>query len=158
SLSSSRRNSLDGLSRSLRTLSDSLSRSSRNFFVEEISFAGIALPHRYNAAIFAAWGPHHHDHLIIEQTHRPIVARPAHDGGVAIAGQGDGCTLGPQASSIFAGGTDQLAALLPPDTTAAHEYPCRPSRPDEGRPIAISVVGAGSTHDGGVAVRGQRNG
>ena len=33
-----------------------------------------------------------------------------------------------------------------------------PSRPDQGRPIAISVVGAGSTHDGGVAVRGQRDG
>ena len=91
-------------------------------------------------------------------TLRDCTARPAHDGGVAVAGEGDGCTLGPQASSIFADGTDQLAALLPPDTAAAREYPCRPSRPDEGRPIAISVVGAGSTHDGGVAVRGQRNG
>jgi hypothetical protein len=56
---------------------------------------------------------------------RLIVARPAHDGGIAVAGQGDGCTLGPQASSIFAGGTDQLAALLPPDTAAAREMPPR---------------------------------
>ncbi len=83
-----------------------------------------------------------------------MIARAAHDGGVAVGGNGDGCTLGPQAASIFARRPDQLG-LLPPDTTPAREHPRRPGRSDGRRPIAISIVGAGSTHDGGVAVRGQ---
>ena len=69
-------------------------------------------------------------------------------------GHGDGCTLGPQASSIFARGANQLS-LLPPETTAAREHPRRPGRSDGRRPVAVSIVGAGSTHDGGVAVGGQ---
>src|SRR5262249_56276883 len=69
-------------------------------------------------------------------------------------GHGDGCTLGPQASSIFARGANQLS-LLPPETTAAREHPRRPGRSDGPRPAAASIVGAGSTHDGAVAVVAQ---
>src|SRR6266545_924699 len=87
--------------------------------------------------------------------HRPIVARSANDGGVAVGGEGDGCTLGPQSPSVFAGGADQLAALLPPATAAAREHPRRANRADEGRPIAISVVRTRPAHDGGIAVRGK---
>ena len=45
-------------------------------------------------------------------------------------------------------GTDQLAALLGPDTAAAGVDPRRPGSPVVGDPA----------HDGGVAVGGQRNG
>src|SRR5262249_11434589 len=85
---------------------------------------------------------------------RPVVARTTDDGGVAVGGHGDGRTLRPQASSIIGSGADQLG-LLPPAITATRNTPRRPGWPREGRPIAISIVGAGSTHDGGVAVRGQ---
>ena len=44
--------------------------------------------------------------------HRFVVARSAHQGSVAVCGQRDGRTLGPQSPSIFAGGADELAALL----------------------------------------------
>jgi hypothetical protein len=66
--------------------------------------------------------------------------------------------LGPQSPSVFAGGADQLAALLPPATAAAREHPRRANRADEGRLIAISVVRARPAHDGGIAVRGKGDG
>src|SRR5258708_5313669 len=65
---------------------------------------------------------------------RLIVARPAHDGGVAVARQGDRRTLGPQSPSIFAGGADQLVALLPPGTAAARDHPPRPTTTYQARP------------------------
>src|SRR4029077_4434493 len=64
----------------------------------------------------------------------------------------------PQSPSMLAGRPDQLAALLGPDTTAAREHPCRPSWADGRRAIAICIVGAGATDDGGFAVARQRNG
>src|SRR5215475_7636864 len=77
-----------------------------------------------------------------------VVARSAHNGGVAVGGQGDGRTLGPQATSIFAGGTDQFIALLRPNAVAVREHPRRSSRADRRRPTEIRVVGARSPHDG----------
>src|SRR6516165_7610838 len=59
---------------------------------------------------------------------------------------------------VFAGGANQLAALLRPGTAAAREHPCCPSRADDRRPIAISVVRARPAHDSRIAVRGQRDG
>src|SRR5262249_7885852 len=96
-----------------------------------------------------------------EDPRRPscsIVAGPANDGGVAVGGEGDGCTLGPQSPSVFAGGANELAAFLRPGTAAACEHPRCPSWADDGRPIAISVVRARPAHDCGIAVRGQRDG
>src|SRR5262249_57949260 len=87
-----------------------------------------------------------------------MLVGPAKDGGVAVGGEGDRCTLGPQSPSVFAGGANQLAAFLRPGTAAACEHPRCPSWADDGRPIAISVVRARPAHDSRIAVRGQRDG
>jgi integrase len=73
-----------------------------------------------------------------------IIARPANDGGVAVGGQRDRHAL---ACVSHSASSDELLALLRPDTTAAGEHPCRPSP---------AVVGP-PAHNGGVTVHGQRN-
>src|SRR5271166_3912933 len=73
-----------------------------------------------------------------------IIARPANDGGVAVGGQRDRHAL---ACVSHSASSDELLALLGPDTTAAGEHPCRPS----------PAVVAPPAHNGGVTVRGERN-
>src|SRR5262249_61803244 len=68
---------------------------------------------------------------------RLVVARPAHDRGVAVGGERDGCALRPQSPAGLAGGADELLALLRPGSAVAGEYPCRPGRAEGGRPLAI---------------------
>ena len=83
-----------------------------------------------------------------EDPRRPgaiVVARPTHDGGVAVGGQRDGAALTGGSSCSRA---DQLASLLGPDTAAAREDPRRPG----------AIVVDRPTHDGRVAVGGQRDG
>jgi hypothetical protein len=75
----------------------------------------------------------------------PGVPIPAHDGGVAVAGQRDGQAL-PALSDRAR--PDQLEALLGPDAVAAGVDPRRPGGPGVNGPA----------HDGGVAVAGERDG
>jgi len=64
--------------------------------------------------------------------------------------------LGPQSPSIFAGGADQLVALLPPGTALrVNTHAAQKGRPRA--TIAIRIVGARPTHDSAVAIRGQRD-
>src|SRR5262249_36075354 len=61
--------------------------------------------------------------------HRPgvrVVARAAHEGGVAVARQRDGGALYGLCANRDRAGADQLAALLGPDTVAAGVDPRRP--------------------------------
>jgi hypothetical protein len=74
---------------------------------------------------------------------RPIIARSANDGGVAVGGQGDRCTLGPQSSPVFVGGTDQLSSLLPPATTAARDIHAAPAGPTKGDRSRSALFGPG---------------
>src|SRR5258708_35530957 len=74
-----------------------------------------------------------------------MVPIPAHDGGVAVAKQCDGGALGGVPNAAY---TDQLSALLGPDTAAASVDPRRPG---------VRIV-AGTAHDGGVAVARQCDG
>ena len=73
-----------------------------------------------------------------------VVARPAHDGGVAIGRQSDGDALSGVSNRA---GADQLVALLGPKTAAAGEDPRR-------RHTSCRKV----RHDGGVAVVRQGDG
>jgi hypothetical protein len=79
------------------------------------------------------------------------VSGPAHDGGVAVAGQRDGPALAGISNRPF---TNQLIALLGPATVAAGE---NPRRPDAVVTRTVWVV-CESAYDGGVAVAGQRDG
>src|SRR6266571_3422160 len=59
------------------------------------------------------------------QRHAPIFGKPAQDGDVAVGGQGHGHAL-----ACYSTGTNQLIALLRPNTTTAGEHPRRPGRPE----------------------------
>ena len=74
-----------------------------------------------------------------------VVFDATDNGGVAVGGQRDGAAL---SGTSNRSGTDQLAALLGPDTAAAGIDPRRPG----------ARVISGPAHDGGVAVGGQRDG
>src|SRR5208337_1607335 len=74
----------------------------------------------------------------------PVVAKPAHQGGIAVGGERNREAL-PGGSNRA--GADQLVALLGPDTIAAGENPYRPGVP----------VVATPTHQGAIAVGGERN-
>jgi hypothetical protein len=79
------------------------------------------------------------------RTRTRVVGNPAHDGGVAVAGQRDGDALARVSNRA---GADQLAALLAPDSAAAGVDPRRTGTRVVFRPA----------YDGGVAVAGQRDG
>jgi hypothetical protein len=81
-----------------------------------------------------------------ENPYRPDVpvARPAHQGGIAVGGERNRCTLLGDSNPA---GADQLVALLGPDTIGAGENPYRPGVPGIATPA----------HQGGVAVGGERN-
>src|SRR5215813_10810193 len=74
----------------------------------------------------------------------PVVARPTHDGAIAVGGQRDGHALAGASHSVAA---DELLALLRPNPTSTGEYPCRPR---------LAVIGP-PAHDGGIAVGGKRD-
>src|SRR5208282_3861312 len=83
-----------------------------------------------------------------EHPRRPdatVVGKSAHNGGVAIDGQRHGVAL---VGASNTAGADQLGSLLGPDTAAVGEDPRRADI----RAVAIP------SHDGGVAVGGQRDG
>src|SRR5207344_1360461 len=81
-----------------------------------------------------------------ENPYRPgerVVARPAHQGGIAVGGERNRHAL---IGGSNRAGADQFVALLGPDTIAAGENPYRP----------VPVV-ARPAHQGGIAVGGERN-
>src|SRR6478736_4681938 len=82
-----------------------------------------------------------------------IVARSAHDSGVAISGERHGGTLGKQPPSRCVGRANQFTALLRPHTIAANEYPCRSGRTDSRQAVAINIAGTRPANDSGTPVR-----
>ena len=73
-----------------------------------------------------------------------VVPIPAHESGIAVAGQRNRRAL---KGGSYCTCANQLTALLRPDTAATGKKPCCPG---------VRVVGI-STHDGGIAVVGQRD-
>jgi hypothetical protein len=93
-------------------------------------------------ALAALLGP---DTIAADVDPRRVVGGPAHNGGIAVAGQRDRNALLGVGSNRA--GADQLA-LLGPDAAASDVDPRRPDLRIVARPA----------HDGGVTVGGQRDG